>query len=915
LVIISGDQPQGFYDTYAANHARFEAYVAGGGIVEFHAAAWGWNGGDLSGIPLPGGVEVIFSIKERNYVEDPSHPLVAGVPNPMWGSGVSHGYLTGTLTSTTIICTEGTTPGGHPTLIEYPYGSGLVIASGQVLEFGYSQGADAGIVLQNMIPYAYSRGTGSSVLLASDQDGTGSAGAVVSYTLTLRNYTGQTDSFELAALGNTWPTTFWAGGQITSTGSVPDEGVIHFTARVAIPASALPGDADAAMIQATSVTFPTVYSDTVTIHTTVLCSPALIFSGRSAQTMGNLDDLYDYGGQGFTYIYVYGYSGDDDSLNATVSGYDAGHDTWQTIGQQSGGGSGTIVDQFFIPPAYSQVRVLLDDGEASGLICYDYRFTVCREPAMVLNPPLQAHLASAGATANYTQTVTNYTMGTDSFDLTATGNAWPTTFWDGSTRIDNTGPLADLEAFTFRAQVDVPADAAIGDSHTATIRAASVTVPGVSATVSLQASVLAYPWVEAFSDEWASDGFTDMEQYLDIMRPNGIVRAQMTDDEHWPYSSPVVAAYPREAIVAAWTGPFHLNDTVAYHNLEYTAVDVDGDTVIPISQVSDNAGATLYYTGDHYPTVAVAPTDGNVLIAWQRVEADDVAHSRDNVYYTVRGPDGSQVLSPTALTTNTTNAELEYYPSAAAFGDGHFAIAWQHSDGSGSTSDIYYTVLDSSGSPITGPVNLTNNTVYNNQEPRANRLADSSVLVAWNGQHGSGSEIYYAVLDSAGKVTYPATRLTDALYDVHGLDAVGLRNGKTLIAWEQSGYYPTWGQQIAYAMLDSGYDVLVSPPVLANPHSNLNYFISLARDGDDNAVLTWRGNEDQRIYYALVDNNGAVRTWPTVLRTAHDSQINLIGWGAASGSLPEPAPDQGRRIFLPVVLKGSLSDFSRGGVR
>ncbi|UCC61552.1 MAG: hypothetical protein JSV36_12165 [Anaerolineae bacterium] len=153
MVIIPSDQPQGFYDTYDANRARFEAYVSGGGLLEFHAAAWGWNGGDLAGIPLPGGVDVVESYHDFNYIEEPTHPLVAGVANPVSGNWASHGYFTDVPAGTLIICTEGIVPGGNPTLIEYPYGDGMVIATGQTLEIGWTWRWSGRRILVNSIPY------------------------------------------------------------------------------------------------------------------------------------------------------------------------------------------------------------------------------------------------------------------------------------------------------------------------------------------------------------------------------------------------------------------------------------------------------------------------------------------------------------------------------------------------------------------------------------------------------------------------------------------------------------------------------------------------------------------------------------------------------------------------------------------
>jgi len=431
-------------------------------------------------------------------------------------------------------------------------------------------------------------------------------------------------------------------------------------------------------------------------------------------------------------------------------------------------------------------------------------------------------------------------MATDSFDLSVAGNSWPTTFWDGPTQINNTGSLTDLETFTFTVKVEAPAGANGGDFDQATIFARSIASPAISDSASLRTIVLAYGWVQSFSDYWAPDSSTDREQYLDIVRPSGIVAAQMTDDQYSPSTAPAVAAYPREAIVAAWTGPYRWNGTDNYYNIEYAALDTDGHTVISVTQVSDNISATIY-TFDGYPAPAVAPTDGNVLIAWYRYE--EVSDDLYNIYYAVRSPAGAEVLSPTALTTNTTSTVQDKYDlSAAAFDDGRFAVAWQHYDDG--VYDIYYAVLDSAGGLITGPVNLTHNTDYDDYGPRANRLPDGNVLLTWEGDHAVGYEIYYAVLDSAGNVAHPPTRLTDAPYGAYDPDAVGLRNGKAIVAWEQDGYYPDSGSQMAYAVLDDVYYTptvpITTPTIITNTLSNDNRYVSLARDEDDNTVLTWR---------------------------------------------------------------------------
>lgn len=152
-VIIPSDQPQTLYDTYNATRAKFEDYASEGGLIEFHAAAWGWNGGDLTDIPLPGNIYINYSFQNYNYIVNPAHPLVSFLPNPIYGSFASHVYFTNLPDGSLTISTEGNVPGGQPTLVVVPLGAGRVVASGQTLEIGWDYAWDSWRLLENMIPY------------------------------------------------------------------------------------------------------------------------------------------------------------------------------------------------------------------------------------------------------------------------------------------------------------------------------------------------------------------------------------------------------------------------------------------------------------------------------------------------------------------------------------------------------------------------------------------------------------------------------------------------------------------------------------------------------------------------------------------------------------------------------------------
>ena len=151
IVIVASDQPQGFYDAYRDNAEAFDSYVDLGGLLWYGAASQGWNGGDNGGTELPGGAIVLSGVfEELNDVVQPAHPVMANVPNPFSGSATSHSAFEG-VDDEWIIATG--TGSGLPTLIEYDYGAGRVIAFGQTLEYGWNAGEDAGTILDNAVPY------------------------------------------------------------------------------------------------------------------------------------------------------------------------------------------------------------------------------------------------------------------------------------------------------------------------------------------------------------------------------------------------------------------------------------------------------------------------------------------------------------------------------------------------------------------------------------------------------------------------------------------------------------------------------------------------------------------------------------------------------------------------------------------
>ena len=129
----------------------------GNRILDIHACDMGWSGGFWSTL-LPGGVTHVYSLSNYNYVVDSTHPITQGVSGTIWGNWASHDYFTNLVPGTNIIFKD---TSGNPTLIEYSFNGGNVLASTQTLEWGTFPA-----LLQNIISYDTSGG--GKVLLLQD---------------------------------------------------------------------------------------------------------------------------------------------------------------------------------------------------------------------------------------------------------------------------------------------------------------------------------------------------------------------------------------------------------------------------------------------------------------------------------------------------------------------------------------------------------------------------------------------------------------------------------------------------------------------------------------------------------------------------------------------------------------------------
>jgi len=142
ILIVAASQPGVFYDAYRSNQAKFNTFVNNGGDMFWVYSDCGnpWGRYDST---LPGGVLKSYSAFE-NYddIVDSTHPITAGItPTHFHGSQASAGGFSnldslvsaGTIGSLATLIVQSNNR--LPSLVEYSYGSGKVLASTVILDY------------------------------------------------------------------------------------------------------------------------------------------------------------------------------------------------------------------------------------------------------------------------------------------------------------------------------------------------------------------------------------------------------------------------------------------------------------------------------------------------------------------------------------------------------------------------------------------------------------------------------------------------------------------------------------------------------------------------------------------------------------------------------------------------------------
>ena len=147
VIITSNRQTSGVLEQLALMKGKFEQYVNDGGILIFGICYFE----STVNYAIPGNVVTVWELDTNNRIADSSHPIVTGVlsdnvqltDNRLYGGQCSHIYFQpSSFPAGTHVILQNTN--NNPTLIEYPLGKGMVIASGLAWEHNYTFYANNG---------------------------------------------------------------------------------------------------------------------------------------------------------------------------------------------------------------------------------------------------------------------------------------------------------------------------------------------------------------------------------------------------------------------------------------------------------------------------------------------------------------------------------------------------------------------------------------------------------------------------------------------------------------------------------------------------------------------------------------------------------------------------------------------------
>lgn len=568
-----------------------------------------------------------------------------------------------------------------------------------------------------------------------------------------------------------------------------------------------------------------------------------------------------------------------------------------------------------------------------GLVVYDWCYTPVSSGTSVLftKPGPSARLgafplylgefASSLDVDEFTFTLTNNgDLGADTYDMSATtaplGGGWTVALFDAATEV----PLSDTDG-----------DGTIDSGSLAQGMSREILVR-VSAPAGLTSGAAIKTYVDISSslnpaktktvtiDSTVPAAFAQTHKKgdintlrTDINWPVVQVEADI-DTESWNIYEPAILETPDHNFVHVWNQFYWGVNTYGWE-LRYTMMDRFGQVIkapATLSPILDVAG---YRTDDGYPTLAVTQ-DGKIGAVWTRqIYSVSDGQYNYNIWFAVLNPSGTIAYGPVNLTNSNAwgsyqngNRVQLYDPDISASSDNRFFITWEKYSQATDLEDIYYTIRQSTGTAVVPVTAMT-----------------ASV---------PGSSYYYpnaqiALSENRFYMTYDHVYLDGQYYYAESLYRVFNSSGNTLVDPKNLGFFPdaavqlsggnillaqSNGDDIRYQIRNgTTYALIYGSGALSHPSSNDFLYGSLAvtKDSNNRGILTWESENQRYLYYAYVQGiNGALLSGPVIFQ--HTSDWFGLSYNGSSLTTNSWSPTSG--VDLVGSFASELFGAGPGGV-
>lgn len=511
------------------------------------------------------------------------------------------------------------------------------------------------------------------------------------------------------------------------------------------------------------------------------------------------------------------------------------------------------------------------------------------------SPLYQGNFSYSGEVDEFIFSISNTgDLGTDTYDLELTlapgGTLWtaalfdattgdPLTDTDGDTRID-TGALAQGETFDVLVKVTAPAGQTVGAGIKTLVDVTSSLNLSKSKTVTLESTVPA-----AFAQTYRDYSMSNLD--TDLNWPGAQLNVDSAQD-HWNIYAPAMVETPNHNFVHVWREYVQGDNNRFGYVLNTAVIDQLGQDVQPATALTHLYGSSDFYTVDWNPSMAVAP-DGKTGVLWTRYLRDNSTDLWNyNIWFAVLNPSGSLAYGPVNLTNNN---QWGYDPQGGyiiynqtkieASADNRFMLAWTldyiHEPTGPEDSDIYYMIRNSSGSAVTGLINMTAD------------VEDADWYYGLSLTSLTGNKFYifytrviynrgytkYRLIDSGGSLITGENNSNP--HSVH--DSIQLPNGNIFLGtgeWDnQTGNYLA-----GYVILNGTTYQEITSGALSHPSAaEVNTSsVSVTKTPDGKAIMTWMDTNNRYLYYALFHSSGTLLSGPVISHYfENEAHVNYYG--------------------------------------